>query len=203
MTDEKRMLGELEVQSAIHVGDKEVLLLLNPQSAEAPYLVCYNNQIPGLGLDNPTEVVGGTDYLEAMDEFLRRAQGQVEQVRADRARSEEPQEVFGIEHCLPGSNQREERLVGRVIVVKPETYRPEYRNVANQLLYVTGGFGAEPNARGAAVFAHNVFSGEKSDCRRHQVIGILDPKHAPEWVKPGVDAIRAQIKEKYGKDAER
>ena len=193
--EDKRNIGGWEVLQGIHVGDKEVLLLLDPSSAEAPYVVCYNNKIPGLGVDHPTEGMGSGDYLEMMGEFLTRVQGQVDQVRADRERSGEPQEVFGAAQCLP-SDGAEQDLKGRVVVIKPGVLRPEYQNIAHQIIYVTGGFGAAPNARGRAVFGNNVFSGEKSDWRREDVLGVLDPAKAPEWVKPGVEAIRTQSKEK-------
>jgi len=202
MADEERKFGDMEVTHAIHVGDREVLLLIDPNSEECPYLVCYNKRIPGLGLDNPTEIVGGADYLEAMDEFLRRVQGQVDQVRTESILYGEPQEVLGKEHCLP-SDGMEPDLHGRVVVIKPTALRPEYRGATYQIVYVSGGFGAAANARGSAVFGNNVYSGDKSDWRRPDVLGILDPTKAPDWVKPGVEAIRAQLKEKGGKPHER
>jgi len=36
--EDKRNIGGWEVLQGIHVGDKEVLLLLDPESAEAPYV---------------------------------------------------------------------------------------------------------------------------------------------------------------------
>jgi hypothetical protein len=198
--EDKRYVTGLEVQFEMYLGDREVLLLLDPNSAEMPYLVGYCT-MNGLGLEELTELVGGNDYLEATEEFLSRVQGQIEQVRTDRTRSAEPQEAFCKEYCLPGGLEQD--LNGRVVVLKPEMLRPEYRNIAHQLLLVHGGFGAAPNARGTAVFATNVFSGEKRDCRRHQVAGILNPAFAPEWVKPGVEKIRAQLNEKGSKPHER
>ena len=190
MMEEKRTIGDWEVLQGIHIGDREVLLLLDPTSAEAPYVVCYNQLIPGLGVDHPTECVGSNDYLEMMEEFLSRVKGQIVAVLNDREKSSEPQEVFGAGHCLPGG--MDESLVGRVVVMKADVLRHEYRNAARQIILVTGGFGASPNARGRAVFGNNVFSGTKSDWRREDVLGILDPAKAPEWVKPGLEAIRAQ-----------
>jgi len=199
MSDEQRTLGGLEIAHDIHIGDKEVLFLLDSKNKETPYIVSYNQKMPGLGFDNPTESVGSTDYLEMMEEFLRRVQGQITQIREDRARFDEPQEVFTQAQCLPPSKESE-RLKGRVVVIKPEVLRAEYRNVAHQIVYVVGGFGAEANARGSKVFGTNVFSGEKSDWGRPDVLGILDPAHAPAWVKQGMEAIRAQQKSKGGKE---
>jgi hypothetical protein len=74
--------------------------------------------------------------------------------------------------------------------------------VASQLVLVNGGFGAAQNARGTAIFGHTVFSGEKSDWRRSDILGVLDPKQAPDWVKPGVAAIKQKRKEKEEKSIE-
>ena len=202
MNDEKRTIGDWEVLQGIHVGDKEVVLLHDPRNVETPYAVCYNQRDNSMGIEYTAEGVGSTNYLEMMEEFLHRVQGQVDQVRADRERTNEPQEVFGEEHCLP-SDGEEPDLHGRVAVIKPEALRPEYRNATVQLILVSGGFGAAAYARGTAVYGNYVFSGERADCRRHEILGILDPVKAPDWVKPGVEAIRAQQKEKGGKANER
>ena len=201
MTDEKRKIGDWEVLQGIHVGDKEVVLLYDPHNAETTYAVCYYQTTFGL-VGSATEGVGSNDYLEMMEVFLQRVQGQIAQVRADRTNSNEPQEVLGKEHCLP-SDGTEPDLHGRVAVIKPETLRPEYRNAASQIIYVAGGFGASANARGSAVFGNNVFSGESAKCRRQDIMGILDPAQAPDWVKPGVEAIRAKQKAKEDKSHER
>jgi len=192
MTDEKRTVYDYEVHFAMHVGPREVLLLLDPASEETPYMVGYCDIMPGLGAEQLNEVVGGDDYLEAVEEFLHRVQGQVAQVRVDREQSQEPQEVFGATHCLPDGMKYS--LESKVVILKPETLRHEYCNVANQLLYVTGGNGAFPDGHGTAVFGRNVFSGEDRSYRRHQVLGVLDPTHAPAWVRPGVCKIIEQKK---------
>ena len=202
MTDEKRMIGDWEVLQGIHVGDKEVVLLRCPYNDETPYSVFYNQRDNSMGIEYTSEGVGSDDYLEMMEEFLHRVQGQIDQVRADRERTNEPQEVFEEEHCLSPDGE-EHDLHGRVAVIRPETLRPEYRNVATQLILVSGGFGAVAYSRGTAVYGNYVFSGESADCRRHEILGILDPAKAPEWVKPGVEAIRAKQKEKGGKPHER
>jgi hypothetical protein len=136
------------------------------------------------------------------EEFLHRAQGQIDQVRAECDRSGEPQEVFGKEHCLP-SDGTEADLHGCVAVMRPDMLRHEYRSAAHQAVYVTHGFGAAANARGSAIFGYNVFTGEQQKLRRPEVLGILDPSKAPDWVKPGVEAILAKPKEKGGKPHER
>ena len=201
MADEKRTVNGFEVQFAIHVGPREVVFLLDPASAETPYMVGYCDIMPGLGIEQLFEVLGSDDYLEMMDEFLYRAQIQVDLARTERDKLPGPQKVLSTEHCLPGGMKH--HLEGRVVILKPESLRHEYRNAASQLIYVTGGNGASPDGHGTAVFGKYVFNGESRDCRRHQVLGVLDPDKAPEWVRPGVCAIIEQKKEKGGKHHER
>ena len=141
------MIGDWEVLQGIHVGDKEVVLLYDPHNAETPYAVCCNQRNNSMGLEYTAEGVGSDDYLEMMEVFLQRVQGQVDRVRADRERTNEPQEVFGEEHCLP-LNGEEPDLHGRVAVIKPEALRPEYRNAAAQVVLVSSGFGASAHSRG-------------------------------------------------------
>ena len=198
MADEKRTVYDYEVLFTMYVGSREVVMLFDPKSSETPYMVGYCESNPDIGTEHLLEVVGSDDYLEAVDEFLCRVQSQVAQVRTDRERTNEPQEVLGQKHCLLGG--MEKNLNGCVVVLRPGTLRPEYRNAANQLIYVTGGFGAAPNSRGSAMFGNNVFSGENAKCRRHDIIGVLDPAKAPDWVKPSIDAIHAQQSEKRKDD---
>jgi len=200
--DKNRTVNDFLVLFAMHVGPREVLFLLDINSAETPYMVGYCDIMPGLGAEQLNEVVGSDDYLECVEEFLDRVQGQVDMVRTERALCGGPQDVLGKDHCLP-SDGTEQDLRGRVVVIKPDVLRPEYRNAAHQIVYLFGGFGASANARGSAVFGYNVRSGEKSDWRRPDVLGILDPAKAPDWVKPGVEAIRAKLNEKGGRHNER
>jgi len=201
MTDEKRTVWGFEVHFAMHVGEREVLFLLDPSSEETPYMVGYCEGMPAFVAERFVDAVGSDDYLEMVDEFLLRAKSQVDQLRADRERTNEPQEVFGTAQCLPDGMKYS--LESKVVILKPEVLRPEYQNVANQLVYITGGNGASPDGHGTAVFGKNVFSGENRDCRRHQILGVLDPDQAPPWVRPGVCEIIAQRKAKNERRGDR
>ena len=201
MTDEKRTVCGYEVHFAMHVGEREVVFLLDPSSTETPYMVGYCEGDSAFGIERLVEAVGSDDYLEAVEEFLKRVQGQVDQLRSDRKLFDEPQEVFGAAQCLPGGMKH--NIESKVVILKPEVLRHEYRNIANQLVYVTGGNGASPDGHGTAVFCKSVFNGENRSYRRHQVLGVLDPAQAPQWVRPGVCEIIAQKKEKGGRPHER
>jgi hypothetical protein len=84
MADEKLTVNGFEVQFAMHVGPREVVFLLDPASADTPYMVGYCDIMPGLGAEQLNEVAGSDDYLEAVEEFMDRVQGQVDLVRTER-----------------------------------------------------------------------------------------------------------------------
>ena len=116
--DEKRTVCGYEVHFAMHIGEREVVFLLDPASVETPYMVAYCEGNSNFVAERLVEVVGGGDYLEAVEEFMDRVQLQIDQVRTERERTNEPQEVLGKDHCLP-SDGIEQDLRGRVVVIRP------------------------------------------------------------------------------------
>jgi hypothetical protein len=137
-----------------------------------------------------------------MGVFLDRVQGQVEQVKAELERTKEPQEVLGMEHCL-ALDCSEGDLDARVVVLNPSVFQREYRNAPSQLVYITDGFGMFANTRDSTIYGHNVFSGKTTKLCRQFIFGVLDPAKAPDWVKPGMAAIHAQLRGKGGRPRER
>ncbi len=74
-------------------------------------------------------------------------------------------------------------LEGRIIVIKPENLRPEYRRITHQLKLCTGGFGSRPYSVGRSCFCVNLFSGETEKFFRSDVMGTIDRKDLPEWAE--------------------
>ena len=89
---------------------------------------------------------------------------------------------------------------GKVIAIKPDTLRNEYRRADRQLYFVTGGFGAEANSRGSAVFCKNLHTGENTRFERRDVMGEVKPDRLPDWAK---EAIKKLPEKKKHKDRER
>lgn len=90
--------------------------------------------------------------------------------------------------CAPVSY--EESIKDKVVVIRPEVLRPEYQTADNQLVYAYGGFGAEANSRGDAVFIVNLYSGKESRINRRDVLGIMN--ELPVWAKERESIIRAE-----------
>ena len=78
------------------------------------------------------------------------------------------------------------------IALCKETLRPEYQTADNQILLVTGGFGASPNARGSAVFVQNLYSGKQYRVERIDVLGVVKPEHVPAWAMESAAKLQAK-----------
>lgn len=153
MSDEKRMAGDYEIIQSVYIGDREIVVGENQADSDGlPYLVAYyeSNAILGRYYD----AVGSDDFLEIMEIYGQRITEQAQKTREELSKPK----LQGIDNrpitaegCTPISY--DDDLNGKVIVIKPEVLRPEYRRATSQVKLCTGGFGAYPHSRGSAVFA--------------------------------------------------
>lgn len=190
MTEEKRMVDTYEVIHAIHVGDREILFAVDDGKSDCPYLVCDYNWDNPLGIDQYFNAVGSDDYLEMMTEFTERVQAQLEAVKAERDKIAVPLPPFTPEHCIP--NNYGESIENKVVVIRTERLRPEYRTADNQLMLAVGGFGTYANARGRAVYTVNLYSGKESRWNREDILGVLKTEYMPDWAKEQLKQILGQ-----------
>jgi hypothetical protein len=82
--------------------------------------------------------------------------------------------LLGAHSCVDES--KDMNYKGQVIVLSFDVLKPEYRSQPNQLWLCTGGFGADPDARGRRVYVTNLFDGEKTSFYRQDFAGIVRPE---------------------------
>ena len=193
MSDEKRMAGDYEIIHAIHLGDREVVVGENQSDRTYMTALCQTNELVAMY----TDVMTG-EYPEIMRIFGERIAAQAEKARVALLYPE----MEGVdnaplmkEDCTPITC--EDNIEGKVIVIKPETLRPEHQHATYQLRLCTGGFGSHGNARGNACFCTELDSGRESRFERYDVMGVIEPDALPDWAKAGLESIRqAQQAEK-------
>lgn len=191
MSEEKRMVDAYEIRHAIHIGDKEILFGIDRMNTDTPYMVCNCTSDNPLGIMQYFGAVGGSDYLELMGEFLTRVTAQYDTVKAERDTIAVPLDLFTIEQCTP--NDYRESIEGKVVILRPERLRPEYRTLNNQLVLVTGGFGASASARGRAVYIINLYSGQEARWNREDILGIVKPNCLPRWAREKLNHIQVRL----------
>jgi hypothetical protein len=188
---ERRMIGDTgyAVQRSEWVGGKEFLLAVNPQmNQEVRYMVATYEQKSILGQYSNCQV--SDDYDEAAQELEIRVNTAREDIEAELNERGLPHELFTAEHCVPHDYGLD--LLKNVVAIKSDCLAPEYRRGSEQLMYITGGFGASPNSRGTAVFCVQLSDGKKARYERYQVLGIV--KELPDWAKERLEAVKKEIK---------
>ena len=203
MSEEKRMAGDYEIIQSVLIGDREIVVGENPADSDGlPYLVAYyeSNAILGRYYD----AVGSDDFPEIMEIYGQRIMEQAQKTRAELSTPKMQgidNSLITAEGCTPISY--DDDLNGKVIVIKPEVLRPEYRRATSQLKLCTGGFGAYPHSRGSAVFCTEIYTGRQSRFERRDILGVLEPENQPKWVQHYLLVLQQADKQKNGKEHER
>ena len=201
---EKRMAGDYEIIHALHIGDREIVLGENPSAPEDERYVCAFCQQHEI-FANYTEVMVSDDYPELVKLFGERVAEQAEKTRIALNGPKIqgiPNSAITAEDCEQVSYQEDIR--GKVVVIRPEVLRREYRRATRQLKLCMGGFGASPHSRGSACYCVDLYTGKESRYERMDVLGTIQPEDLPGWAKHGLTAIQQeQAKKKTTKERER
>jgi hypothetical protein len=178
--EEKRVINGYTEKWSITLAGREVILAEN-EAEDAPYMVCTTRW------DNPfsaTEYFGGevfSDYVDALRKFTDRVDLLVGVLERERAAFPTVQPMLTAADCVPDGLKDD--LNGKIVVIKPQVLAPEYRTADHQLKIVQGGFGANPDARGNAVFCKDLYSDKETRFERYDIAGVIDPAKLPEWAK--------------------
>lgn len=198
--EEKRMAGDYEIIHALRVGDWEIVLGENPIGVGDERYMCAFCTENGL-FASYTEIMVSDDYPELVKLFGERVAEQAEKtcVALNGPKIQGiPNAPITAEGCEVISYQDD--LKGKVVVIKPEILRREYRHATCQLQLCTGGFGASPNSRGSACYCTELCSGKTSRFERSDILGTIAPEKLPEWAKHYLENVHQT--EKKGRDKE-
>ena len=199
MDETKRIAGDYEIVKSVHVGEKEIVFGEDDKNANGKkYMVAYCEQNELFA--NYTEVLSDDNYAEIMKHFGLRITEQAEQVMEQMKQLDVPLEVIMIEQCHP--NDYKESIDGKVIAIDARVLRPEYQRADSQLHFVTGGFGANANSRGSAVFCVNIHTGKHTRWERRDVLGVVKDDALPVWAKEKLKTLSTE-RAKDTKDKER
>ena len=175
---EKWMVEGYEITQAVKIGDKEVVFGVN-EKMDMPYLCSFyfSNSI----LESYEDSMIGDDYVELMELFADRIKAQCSKAREEQERVTVPREKITADMCRPISNWGD--IVGKVMAIRAEALRPEYRSAEHQLVYVVGGNGARQQSFGTACYCITLYSGERERWERYDLQGEVKPERLPQWAK--------------------
>ena len=195
--DEKRMVGDYTVINSMYIGHKEIILGENPKAASGERYVCcyaeralfYEQYLEAQVSDDFAEIVKlyGERVTQAADEIMK----ETEKVTLEIGMNDE----ITAKDCKPISS--DDAIEDKVIVIRGNVLRPEFRHASHQLMLCTGGFGAQKNARGRTCYCISLYSGKQTSFYRGDVLGVMDKHSLPEWAKIGLqNAIEIRHNEK-------
>lgn len=167
---EKRTAENYEITQAVRIGGKEVVFGMDETNAEPYFCAFYTaNEL----FYEYSDCMVGDNFAEMMKLFGERIQQQAGKVLAEQEQAAVPLAPLTPGDCFP--NSYDECIEGKIVAVKTSALAPEYRTANHQLVYVTGGNGAQANARGNACFCINLYSGRQM---------ILPSSHRSSVIKP-------------------
>lgn len=191
MVNGQRMAGDYKIILALYVGDREIVVGENTKEHGERYMCGYCTTNDAFALYS--EVAVSDVYLEMVELYGSRIVEQAKKVleAAKAVRTPYIDEApITAEGCNPITYTDD--IEGKIVVIKPDVLRREYRFATHQIKLCEGGFGAHGNSRGNACYCVDLFSGNRSRFERSDVLGTLDESKLPEWAKRGLEKIRVE-----------
>lgn len=81
---------------------------------------------------------------------------------------------------------------GKVVAIRPDILRDEYKTPDEQLFYAMGGFGCDGNSLGTKVFGTLLKDDEYCTFLRGDIIGVVKLELIPDWANEKVAEIRSK-----------
>ena len=196
MGEIKRKAGDYEIIQSMHVGRHEVVIgeysfYECPDGKRYFVSFCDNFDI----FEKYNEIQYGDSYPAIVQEYCKRISelaGEVLEEQKTAVQQGIALKPF-VDYVLLS---HDDDIENKVVVIKPEVLRREYRTQFNQLVLCTGGFGSHPNSRGSACYSTILYSGEETRYERYDIAGIVPEDKLPEWAKQKLEAIRNKPPEK-------
>ncbi|MPN49728.1 hypothetical protein SDC9_197350 [bioreactor metagenome] len=180
------------------MGDREIVIGENTKEDNGlKYMTsfCQSNEI----FRSYSDALCSDDYTEIAGIYGKRIAERSEKVRNEIKNIGVETTPLTATDCLPLSHKDD--INDKVIALKSEIMRPEYRRADCQIYLVTGGFGASANSRGSAVFCKNLYTGKDTRWERRDVLGVIKPESLPGWAKQREEEIRTEKKRPKEKDS--
>lgn len=190
--NEKRMAGDYAIFQSLRIGDREVVMGERqdaPKNEKYMCALCENRGIIALH----SEVMMSDNYPEIVELFGQRVMEQAQKTRSE-TRSPTLQGID--DNPLTAKDCRllsdDDDLTDKVVVIRADVLRREYRCATRQIKLCTGGFGASPHSRGTACYCVNLYTGVENRFERPDILGWLTPKQLPEWARRGLAEYRQE-----------
>lgn len=197
LEEDKRTIHGYRIKESILLGSQEIILGEKQAECEDKRYLCAYDDFDNM--EEGYEAVKTGDYLEMLELYTKRIQGEIHVLREAEKKIDGPNAPIPAEHCQLDDHTKS--IIGKFVVIKADVFRPEYQRANAQICYVTGGSGAKANPKEKPVIVKNVDDGKESQFERNEIQGLINMKFLPEWAKKAIR--KCQKKEKSKKGAAR
>ena len=195
MEQEKRKFGDYTELTSFRIGKYEIGLFENRKAPKDEMFLCgfiesngiMERLIDGMVSDSFADIA--TVYGGRIADKAEEVQKELEHIQKNVGDDSE----LTAKNCL--SITYEDDLKGKIIVVRGDILRPEYKRASNQLLLCTGGSGSKPNPYGRTCYAVHLYDARETAYYRQDILGVMPEDKLPEWAKKGLEAIQQQSTE--------
>ena len=198
MNNEKRMIGDYEILTSFRIGRHEIALTENPNAVQYERYLCGYVENNGV-FERMSECAVSDSYADVATLFGKRVAEKAEEAQKEFEREKEivgDNREMKANECEPITEN--DLLKGRVIVIRGDALRSEFRRAAHQMYLCVGGFGSQPNARGRSCFCRSLYDGHDATFQRQDVLGVFPTDKLPEWASNGLREARAKEKRDRG-----
>ncbi len=187
MSDEKeiRKVNNYAIKQFFQIGGKEIVIGEDMNAENANYYVVADYECNEL-FERYINAEYSNDYLEVATIFTDRVKAEIDRLQIEM--KDYPLDFITKDKCMDISGKD---LEGEIVVVRQQTFYPEYRKGHYQIGLCTGGNGAKPNGIGTGVYIRSFIDNEQEKFRRANILGILKPERYPEWLKDKLAMIEA------------
>ena len=186
---EKRMAENYEITQGFRIGDREVVFGIDPASDKPYFCALYQKIFEIIQYrERYEECFVSDNFVEVAEQFAAYVRQQCQKVREEWDKVTVPRVCITEEMCI--SDDPFKSVYGKIVAVRLDMLRPEYRSADQQLMLVDGGFGASASSRGGACFCVNLYTGKNECWQRYEIHGEVKPEFLPEWAKERAAEIR-------------
>lgn len=197
MLSEKRVVEGYEITKSFEIAKTEIVLGEKPNAPDNMIYLVANCESNGI-FTRYNDVLIGDDYAELAKIFAERIATEATKVMEENAKISVEKTPLTVKDCEPVDYRQS--IKDKVVVIKADVFKPEYRMSVNQFNLCTGGFGSSANSRGTACFCTNLYTGETAQFKRQDVLGTVEKDKLPDWAKDALEKIQ---KERSNKNKDR
>ena len=131
------------------------------------------------------------DYIELMRLHIQDLSEAIEQLDKDRkaiglddVSCLKPDELLPVDYKM--------NIKGKIVAIGEEYMIDGQKDIAHQLYLTGSGNGVYAESRGNACYSWNLYTGEKEQIQRYEIIGIVPEDKLPDFAKKTLEKIKEE-----------